>query len=295
MKTSELDSPIAAITESRLDRRNFFRKAGYFGFGAAVSGLALGNTPAHALASAGAARDTTDEIFTAFLIAEDLATTFYYNGLTGAVIQDPALAGPGGSALHPQSSGDAGNVAYLRSAYTQENTHATLFRNLLTGDGSDTGADPQQTFYFPVGTFDTLANFLPILDALENAFIGAYLLAVQEFAYKATLATTGGLKGTDTRYSASQYELMSKRMASIMGVECEHRVIGRDIGGESPINNLTYESVDGLTSIFNGSASAVMALTPFLTPSTGPGYPLATALRNIRVFGGPSSGGLINF
>ncbi len=32
------------------------------------------------------------------MIAEDLATTFYYNGLVGPVITDAALAGPDGSA-----------------------------------------------------------------------------------------------------------------------------------------------------------------------------------------------------
>ena len=31
-------------------------------------------------------------IFTAALIAEDLATTFYYQGLVGEVLQDPRLA-----------------------------------------------------------------------------------------------------------------------------------------------------------------------------------------------------------
>ncbi len=48
--------------------------------------------------SSGAAMDTANQIFQAAVIAEDLATTFYYNGLVGTVIMDPALAGPGGTA-----------------------------------------------------------------------------------------------------------------------------------------------------------------------------------------------------
>jgi hypothetical protein len=40
--------------------------------------------------------DTPVEMFTAALIAEDLATTFYDDGLIGAAIQDPNLAGQRG-------------------------------------------------------------------------------------------------------------------------------------------------------------------------------------------------------
>ena len=59
----------------------------------------------------------------------------------------------------------------------------------LTGGTSPTG-DPVQRFYFPTGSFDTLAPFTALLDALENAFIGAYLNATIEFAEMA--ADTNG-------------------------------------------------------------------------------------------------------
>ncbi len=282
MKTPELDSQIETIAQARLDRRKFFRQAGYFGLGAAASGLALAGNPARAQSNTNQTKDTTAEILTAFLIAEDLATTFYYNGLVGAVIQDPMLAGPGGSATRVSSSGNAGNVDYLRAALYQEIEHAQIFRNLLTGKPITTTADPYQTFYFPTGTFDTLSNFLGILDALENAFIGAYITVIQEFSVKAALAASGKLTGPDAKYSAQQYEIFAKSAASIMGVECEHRVLGRVIGNENPANNRTYESVDGLQSIYNGSSSAVVALTPFLTSTTGPGYSFQTANYNAR-------------
>jgi hypothetical protein len=291
MKSAELVAPIETISESSFDRRKFFRQAGYFGLGAAVTGMALSGTKAEAQANSSQSMDTTAEMFTAFLIAEDLATTFYYNGLIGPVIQDPNLAGPGGRANMVSSSGNFGNVNYLQAALGQEISHANLFRTYLTGSQNDATKDPIQTFYFPAGTFDTLSNFLGILNALENAFIGAYLCLVQELSYKATLAATGKLLAADKQYTPQHYELYAKVAASIMGIECEHRVLGRVIGNQNPANNLNAEQTDGLTSIYNGSSSAVVALTPFLTSSTGPGYSFATALANSRTVSVPSTGG----
>jgi hypothetical protein len=78
-----------------------------------------------------------------------------------------------------------------------------------------------------------------------------------------------------------------------MGVEAEHRVLGRDVSGMMPANNTNYEQLDGLTSVYNGKKSAVVALTPFLAP--GPGltaYALQDALSNagkvlLKVAGDP--------
>lgn len=293
MKPTETQSQLAVLDNITVDRRNFMRKAGMLGIGAAASGVVLAGRPAAAATAAPQvnsyqAQDTTAEIFTAFLIAEDLATTFYYNGLVGSVIQSPALAGAGGSAAHPSSSGNAGNVDYLRAALSQEISHADLFR--LGIGSSSPAADPYQTFYFPNGTFNTLPAFLGILNALENAFIGAYLNMIQEFSYKAALARAGQLSGADRRFTADDYEYFTKVAASILGVEAEHRVLGRVIGNENPANNLAYEQLDGITSIYNGPNSAVAALTPFLTPSTGPGYSLATALANQSSVSLPASG-----
>lgn len=292
MKSTNVESQFEVIAQASVDRRNFMRKAGMLGIGAAASGVLLNS---HAVSAATAppvnsyqARDTTTEIFTAFLIAEDLATTFYYNGLVGPVIQDPNLAGPGGSATQPSSSGNAGNVDYLRAALTEEISHADLFRRGL--GLSSPSADPYQTFYFPNGTFNTLPAFLGILNALENAFIGAYLTLIQEMSHKAALARAGQLTGTDAKYSASDHEYFATVAASILGVEAEHRVLGRVIGNENPANNLAYEQLDGIMSIYNGPNSAVVALTPFLTPSTGPGYSLETALSHQSAVSLPVSG-----
>ena len=216
------------------------------------------------------------EIFQAALVAEDLATTFYYNGLVGKVLQDPGLAGSGGG-INDITNGNQPNLQYIQAALTEEINHANLFRSLL--GGGDASADPYQTFYFPAGTFDDITSFLAILNALENAFIGAYLNAIQEFALLSANVTAG------SKYSATQLQYFAKVAASIMGVECEHRVLGNVIGNVNPANNLNYESTDGITSVYNGPNSAFAALVPFVTPATGPGYSLQAALQGAGTVG----------
>lgn len=299
------DSPNSAdaIIAQRLARRKFLAQAGLFTLGGAAA-LTAGtrtafakehDSAAEAAQEAAQGMDTVKEIFTAALIAEDLASTFYYNALVGTVIQDPNLAGPGGTATNVSSAGNSGNVAYLRAALTQELQHAALFRSLL---GIPSAAqDPVQTFYFPAGTFDSLAAFTGLLDALENAFIGAYLNAIQEFAAKSANAHRGDgawREPADRAYSKEQLDYFAKVSASIMGVEAEHRVLGRVISGTDPANNLNYESTDGLNAVYNGAHSAVAALTPFLTSSTGPGFTLETAVMHqadvsLPIAGGPPS------
>lgn len=266
------------IIEARIGRRKFLTQAGLVGAGIAAAGLTLGSAPAAQAQTTSTPADTLTEIFTAVLIAEDLASTFYYNVLVGPVITDPNLAGPGGSATNVTSGGNFGNVQYVRAALSEEIVHANLARGLL-GISSPAG-DPNQMFYFPASTFSTLAGFTGTLDALENAFIGAYLAAIQEVSL---LAVQAGPNGTvpganGAQYPAEQLAYFVKIAASIMGVEAEHRVLGRVISNTNPANNLNFESLDGLSSVYNGSKSAVGALTPFLTPSNGQAYSLATAL-----------------
>jgi len=277
---------ITTLAGKALNRRKFLKGTGMAGLGIASATLVGGSLSSltaqnslspNKIALNGGRKtpttihDTPTDIFTAALIAEDLATTFYYNGLVGPVIMDPNLAGPGGSPhnLNPTDS-NAGNVAYLQAAFTEEIDHADLMRTLL-GLGSSQ-QDPYQTFYFPSGTFDTLGPFLALLDALENAFIGAYLTAVQEFAVLAVNGASG--------YTSDQLEYFAKVAASIGCVEAEHRVLGRVIGNMNPANQKAYEQTDGLTSLADGPNSAEDALAPFLNSSTGPAYSLQQALLN---------------
>lgn len=268
-----------------LPRRSFVSRAGLFGLSAAAAAF-LPGMPVRAEDSGrdldNLSGDTAQEIFTAALIAEDLASTFYYNGLTGTVIMDPALAGPGGSATDVSSSGDAGNVAYFRAALSEEITHANLLRSLIGKTSSTT--DPVQTFYLPSSAFETIDGFTGLLDALENAFIAAYLSATIEFAQMAVDAKGYGHRQRDASgkpYKTTDLEYFAQVAASIMGVEAEHRVLGRDVSGMMPANNRNYELQDRIFSVFNGKKSAVVALTPFLVP--GPGltaYSLQDALTN---------------
>jgi ferritin-like protein len=299
MTTLQLPGSIDEISKQRLARRKFLSQAGLFSLGAAAT-LTLGSQRAAADEKESQAegteeieqsKDTVKEIFTAALIAEDLATTFYYNGLVGPVIQDPNLAGPGGTAINVSSAGNPGNVNYLQAALTQEIDHANLFRSLL--GISAASADPVQTFYFPAGSFDTLGAFCGLLNALENAFIGAYLNAIQEFAVKSSNVRAGFGRWRapeDDGYTAEQLDYFAKVAATIMGVESEHRVLGRVISNTNPANNLAYESTDGLNAVYNGPNSAVAALTPFLTSTTGPGYSLETALENQATVSLPVTG-----
>jgi hypothetical protein len=275
----EVENALEVVKKS-LDRRRFLKASGMAGMGIAaatvVGGTATKLMAQSATGSGGVqdpvTKDTPKEIFTAALIAEDLATTFYYNGLVGPVIQDPNLAGPGGSAKHVTSSGNAGNVDYIRAALYEEIQHANLFRSLL--GISSPSQDPVQTFYFPAGVFDTLGPFIATLEALEDAFIGAYLNATVEFGRMA------GVVGANAQYSYKDLAYFAEVSASILGVESEHRVLGRVISNSNPANNRTYENVDQIYSVYNGPHSAVVALKPFLTSSTGPAYSFGEARSN---------------
>ncbi len=273
-------------------RRSFFKGMGQVGL-TATAALLFGDAPILNAQSTGSNQDSATEILTAALIAEDLATTFYYQGLiTPAVIQDPALAGTGGTATAPSRSGNVPNITYLRAAMAQEIQHADLLRtvgNLSTGPTND----PVTMFYFPANTFLNLTNFINTLEALENAFIGAYLNAVREFS---TLAARSAVRNVPAGqfgasvYSSAQLSYFAQVAASIMGVECEHRVLGTVITNATQPNDRYYENTADLSAVYHGSKSAVAALTAFLTPSTGPGFSLLTALGAAATIGVPSTG-----
>ncbi len=282
------------------NRRSFFKGAGALGLGGVAAAAFVGSRqPLMAQQPIGNFRfDTPQQIFTAALIAEDLATTFYYNGLIGMAIQDPSLAGPGGTATKVTAAGNAGNVNYLQAALSQEIAHANLLRSLIGGASAAT--DPVQTFYLPTGSFNTAPAFLKLLDTLENAFIGAYLIAVRSFGYMSALLKGNSVSGyvdfQDYAYTPNQVDYYAEVAGSILGVEAEHRVLGRVISNSNPANNFCYEQADGLDAVYNGPTSAVAALTPFLAPGTGlSAYSLATALAGQASVSLPCTGGIPSF
>jgi hypothetical protein len=274
--------------EQAMNRRRFLTGVGATG---AVAGAALISgcgASSMAKAQSTSTADTVQQIFTAALIAEDLAITMYYNSLVGGVIQDPNLSGPGGSATNVTANGSVANVGYLRGALAEEISHANLLRTQLAISAS-TG-DPVQTFYFPTGTFDNLTNFFPIIIALETAFIAAYMTAVEEFALMlgdVSPYSSNQTAASGTAYTPANLAEFAKICAAILGVEAEHRTLARAIPSPPSFNGVTvlpsddvcYESTDTLQSVYNGMNSAAAALAPFLSASAGTtAYSFQTAL-----------------
>jgi hypothetical protein len=198
-------------------RRTFFQSLGRLGLGAAATGLAMNGIP-RLRAQSAASQETANQILTAALVAEDLAATCYYNGLIGGVMQDPNLAGPGGSAKLPSVPSNVQNVAFLRAALAQEVAHASQLR--LLGNLGSGSTDPYQTFYFPSDAFTTLNAFFGVVASIEAALAGAYLVAVREFAALAAQTASSVPDGpAGGPYSAAQLEYMAQVAASILGVE----------------------------------------------------------------------------
>jgi hypothetical protein len=230
------EKPFASAASILIERRSLLSRAGSLGLAATAAAFLPGTKVFADDWDRDHDRDDIDdlsgdkaqEIFTAALIAEDLASTFYYNALIGTVIADPNLAGPGGTATSVSVSGNVGNVDYFRAALSEEIAHANLMRALI--GQSESASDPVQTFYLPSAAFETLDTFTAVLDALESAFIGAYLLATIEFAQMAADTKARFRPQRDAAgkpYSSRELEYFAQVAASIMGVEAEHRVLGR--------------------------------------------------------------------
>lgn len=173
------------------------------------------------------------------------------------------------SALYTNNlSTNANDQAYLVAGRVEEGIHYQT----LTGLGATALA---LTFYFPVGMFTTthgtqsLQTTLNTLLTLEETGIAAYLLAV-------------GPNG----FAETNYKVLA---AQIMGIESEHRALGRVIAADvglttvtglsgspdsvqSPqhaVNNIAFEQTFNTTGPrFNTIADVVTALGPFVTAPT---------------------------
>lgn len=232
------------MEETRSTRRDFLKKAGVMGAAVTLGGMAeplLGGTKVFAATTA----ESTQEIINLALTAEQLGITFYYNGVTHAN-QLP-------------NANNQSNQPYLRAALDEENVHANLLAK--AGAKSVVGTNPQ--FYFPKGTFSNDATFASVLDALETAFIEAYLAGIYQFA-------------TDGRNDLAQLA------GQIMGVEAEHRVLGRVLTNESVPNNVSLEKAPPKGSTV---ADVAKALGPFLSRghnTDGPyTFPTQAQIQNV--------------
>ena len=100
----------------------------------------------------------------------------------------------------------------------QETSHLTTLRSLNLNIGAN-------VFKFPDDTFQSASNMLAFGEKLEGVFIGAYLGAIKVAASA----------------NSSLGIFVAEAAAQILGIECEHRVLIRDIAGQDPPNNRNYE------------------------------------------------------
>lgn len=210
------------MVEKGLTRRDALARAGKVAFGGALLAVPLGGVIAKPAEASHGCAESVQDIIDIAAVAEALATTFYYYGVTRRV----------GTLL------DEDDLDYFRAALAQEKNHLDLLRNAGA-------APPPRTFFFDPATFGSVKEFTRVLLALETAFIGAYAAAVQRF---------GELGRSD----------LARLAARILGIEAEHRVLGRDVAGTSPPNNLCLERAP-----YKCVSGAADDLAPFL--SKGPG------------------------
>ena len=197
------------MVESISSRRSFIARLLAAGGAASLGGgLAVGR-----IRSAFASSDADVINFgNAAVGAERIGIAFYSNALGVATEFGVPSDQAKGTLLN-----DAHRV-YFNAARSQESSHLVTLMSL--------GLDfPKHVFSFPAGTFASAPAMLAFGEQLEDVFIGAYLGAV-----KAAAADCDGLG-----------HLVAEAAAQIMGIECEHRVLIRDIAGLNPPNDRFYE------------------------------------------------------
>lgn len=118
---------------------------------------------------------------------------------------------------------------YLVQALRQENEHLAALSKAMRSMG---GSPPKPSFVFESSTFENPILMLRLLNALEDAFVGAYLGALPVLRDKSLVAAAG----------------------AILGVEAGHRVLVREarlnfrdpaVSGVRAPNDRDFES--GLT------------------------------------------------
>ena len=168
-----------------------------------VAGLSRGVKSAHA------AGDPVTDFGNAAVGAERIGIAFYNNALG----QASPFGVPGD--LAKGTLLNSAHRVYFQAAGNQEDAHRAVLQSL--------GLDfPFRVFQFPAGTFTSADAMLAFGEQLESVFIGAYLGAIKEAAGAANA-------------------FIAEAAAQIVGVECEHRVLIRDIAAESPPNDRFFQ------------------------------------------------------
>ena len=189
-------------------RRTFMGRLLALGGGAAVGG-AIGGRALWRPLAAHASPDPVTDFGNAAVGAERIGITFYDNalgilspyGIPGDVAQGTLL--------------NKAHREYFTAARNQETEHLAVLQSLGL-------SFPFSTFNFPAGTFTSASSMLAFGEQLESIFIGAYLGAI-----KAAASATNAF--------------IAEAAAQIVGIECEHRVLIRDIASEDPPNDRWFE------------------------------------------------------
>jgi len=190
-------------------RRKFMQHILATGGGVALGGVVGVAVLSRDMKSARAADDPVTDFGNAAVGAERIGIAFYSNALG----QVSPFGVP--SDLAKGTLLNSAHRIYFKAARNQEDTHRTVLQSL--------GLDfPFSVFQFPAGTFDSAKAMLAFGEQLESVFIGAYLGAIKVAA-------------------SATNSFIAEVAAQIVGVECEHRVLIRDIAGENPPNDRFFE------------------------------------------------------
>ena len=232
-ETGRLEQIIKSVDHFKpiATRRSFLQKLLFMGGGAAVGGALLSRVPAVFASTDG---DVVN-FGNAAVGAERIGIAFYSNALGTATDFGVSADQAKGTLLN-----DAHRV-YFNAARNQETSHLATLRSLRLDY-------PVSKFSFPTGTFESAPAMLAFGEKLEGIFIGAYLGAVM------TAAADFNSFGISIAEAAAQ----------IMGIECEHRVLIRDIAGLNPPNDRFYEGTVGSPSTELGNTG-----TPSVVYATG--------------------------
>jgi len=206
--TANLLASFTSLSASR-SRRSLL--AGALAMGGAVAGTGLLPAVAHADTSP----DDVNTIFTIAQVAEQLAVTFYSNGVKSA--QAGTLTDAKGNGL------DVNELNYLRAALIEEQLHQLLFASQ-----THVAVQTPNKFTFPANTFTDLATFIRVQQTLEGVFDSAFIAAVYEF---------GLLNRADLARIACQVAM----------IESEHRVLGRDILIAHGLDSVNNDPADNWT------------------------------------------------
>ena len=231
---SNFTPELMGATSKKSSRRSLIKGAAVGAAGIAVAGAAGAFLlpKGHAVHASGGEgpEDSIVSILSIAATAEELAVAFYTHGIANA----------------DKLKIKGANLDYLIAAVIEEQIH----RDFLVAAG---GKPLTDKFSFPKGaeTFEDLSPFIYTLQQLEEAFIAAYLAAVSEFA---------------------QYNQpgLAQVAAQIMGVEAEHRALGRSISPNFPFaNNFAFEPalVESV-----GDAAQYLAANGYLSPTSGNSY-----------------------